>query len=116
MVEVPGEHSSRVDVRGPQVNSSEKGLAMTTREVWKLGGTSLDSAEKRAQIGEKVAAERDKDLVVVVSAASGVTDYLLRSAPSAQGVSQDVIDAYVAAGELASAALVAASIQECGRP
>ena len=89
---------------------------MNTREVWKLGGTSLDTAEKRTQIGQKVAAEHNKDLVIVVSAASGVTDYLLQITSSIPGITQDVIDAYVAAGELASAALVAACVQASGRP
>jgi len=88
---------------------------MNAREVWKLGGTSLDTAEKRAQIGERVVADHDRELVVVVSAAAGVTDRLLREA-SVQGVTQDVIDAYVATGEMQSAALVAGAIRASGRP
>lgn len=89
---------------------------MNTREVWKLGGTSLDTAEKRLQIGTRVAAERHKDLVIVVSAAAGVTDQLLRTVTAVEGVTQDAIDAYVATGEMQSAALVAAAIQSSGRP
>jgi aspartate kinase len=88
---------------------------MNTSEVWKLGGTSLDTAEKRFQIGQRVAQELDKELVVVVSAAAGVTDQLLRTVTSVSGVTQDAIDAYVATGEMQSAALVAAAIQSAGR-
>jgi aspartate kinase len=88
---------------------------MNRHEVWKFGGTSLDTVEKRARIGQRVAAERGKELVIVVSAAAGVTDQLLRTVTSMANVTQDAIDAYVATGEMQSAALVAAAIQAAGR-
>jgi aspartate kinase len=89
---------------------------MNRREVWKLGGTSVDTVQKRALIGRKVAAEVGTELVVVVSAAAGVTDQLSRDMAAIPGVPQHVIDAYVATGEMQSAALLAAAIHAAGRP
>ncbi len=88
---------------------------MSSREVWKLGGTSVDTVEKRALIGRKVAAEVGTELVVVVSAAAGETDRLIRDVSAIPGVPQHVIDAYVATGEMQSAALIAAAIHAAGR-
>jgi aspartate kinase len=88
---------------------------MSSREVWKLGGTSVDTVEKRALIGRKVATEVGTELVVVVSAAAGETDRLTRDVSAIPGVPQHVIDAYVATGEMQSAALIAAAIHAAGR-
>jgi aspartate kinase len=89
---------------------------MNRREVWKLGGTSVDSFEKRMRIGQKVAAQVGTELVVVVSAAAGATDRLTREVSAIPGVPQHLVDAYVATGEMQSAALAAASIHAAGRP
>jgi aspartate kinase len=86
------------------------------REVWKFGGTSVDDAEKRQAIGEKVARADRTDIVVVVSAAAGVTDELLREIGPPAEVPQHLIDSYVATGEMMSAPLVAAAIHAAGRP
>jgi aspartate kinase len=85
------------------------------REVWKFGGTSVDDAEKRHAIGEKVARASHVDVVVVVSAAAGVTDALLQEIGSPAEVPQHLIDSYVATGEMMSAPLVAAAIHAAGR-
>jgi aspartate kinase len=86
------------------------------REVWKLGGTSVDTIEKRMLVGRIVAAEAGSELVVVVSAAAGTTDRLIRIVSAIPGVPQDIIDAFVATGEFQSAALIAGSIYAAGRP
>jgi aspartate kinase len=90
------------------------------REVWKFGGTSVDSAEKRRAIGEKIARADHTDVVVVVSAAAGVTDALLREIAreidTPDEAPQHLIDSYVATGEMMSAPLVAAAIHASGRP
>ncbi len=89
---------------------------MRRNEIWKFGGTSVDSPEKRRAIGEKVARAEDTDVVVVVSAAAGVTDALHREIGSPNEVPQHLIDSFVAAGEILSAPLVAAAIHAAGRP
>jgi aspartate kinase len=89
---------------------------MPVREVWKFGGTGVDSADKRGRIGRRVAAAADLELVLVVSAAAGETDRLLREIAGDPGVPQDVIDAFVATGEMRSAAHVAAAVHSAGRP
>ena len=57
--------------------------------VQKFGGTSVGSIERIAHVATKVASARERgdDVVVVVSAAKGVTDLLL-SAQSQAIVSQ----------------------------
>ena len=89
---------------------------MPHREIWKFGGTSVDDAEKRHAIGEKIAQANHMDVVVVVSAAAGVTDALHREIGSLGQVPQHLIDSYVATGEMMSAPLVAAAIHAAGRP
>jgi aspartate kinase len=86
------------------------------REIWKFGGTSVDDAMKRHAIGEKIAQADHMDIVVVVSAAAGVTDSLHLEIGSMAEVPQHLIDSYVAAGEMMSAPLVAAAIHAAGRP
>jgi aspartate kinase len=86
------------------------------REIWKFGGTSVDDAEKRHAIGEKVAQASHLDVVVVVSAAAGVTEALHREIGSLAEIPQHLIDSYVATGEMMSAPLVAAAIHAAGRP
>jgi aspartate kinase len=86
------------------------------REVWKFGGTSVDDAEKRQAIGEKIAQANHLDLVVVVSAAAGVTDALHREIGSRAELPQHLIDSYLATGEMMSAPLVAAATHAAGRP
>src|SRR6516225_6740686 len=92
-----------------------RGTTVRHREVWKFGGTSVDDAEKRHAIGEKVARASHVDVVVVVSAAAGVTDALLQEIGSPAEVPQHLIDSYVATGEMMSAPLVAAAIHAAGR-
>ena len=89
---------------------------MRHREIWKFGGTSVDDAEKRRVIGEKIARAKNVDVVVVVSAAAGVTDSLHREIGSLDEVPQHLIDSYVATGEMMSAPLIAAAIHAAGRP
>ncbi|MGO9111592.1 MAG: hypothetical protein ACLP9L_20400 [Thermoguttaceae bacterium] len=89
---------------------------MRRQEVWKFGGTSVDSPEKRFAIGEKVARATGTDIVVVVSAAAGVTDALHQEIGPPSEVPQHLIDSYVATGEMMSAPLVAAAIHAAGRP
>jgi aspartate kinase len=84
------------------------------REIWKFGGTCVDDAEKRHAIGEKVAQANHMDVVVVVSAAAGVTDSLHREIGSLADVPQHLIDSYVATGEMMSAPLIAAAIHAAG--
>jgi aspartate kinase len=86
------------------------------REVWKFGGTSVDDADKRHAIGDKVARAQGTEVVVVVSAAAGVTDALHREIGAPAEVPQHLIDSYVATGEMMSAPLVAAAIHAAGRP
>jgi aspartate kinase len=86
------------------------------REIWKFGGTSVDDVEKRRAIGTKIAQANHTDVVVVVSAAAGVTDALAREIGSPAEVPQHLIDSYVATGEMMSAPLVAAAIHAAGRP
>src|SRR5499427_8845301 len=88
---------------------------MRHREIWKFGGTSVDDAEKRQAIGEKIAQANHMDVVVVVSAAAGVTDALHREIGSLAELPQHLIDSYVATGEMMSAPLVAAAIHAAGR-
>jgi aspartate kinase len=89
---------------------------MRHREIWKFGGTSVDDAEKRQAIGAMIAQANHMDVVVVVSAAAGVTDALHREIGSLADVPQHLIDSYVATGEMMSAPLVAAAIHTAGRP
>jgi aspartate kinase len=89
---------------------------MRRLEVWKFGGTSVDTPEKRCAIGEKVARAVDQDVVVVVSAAAGVTDALQQEIGSPFDVPQHLIDSYVATGEMMSAPLVGVAIHAAGRP
>lgn len=91
-------------------------MVVRYREIWKFGGTSVDDAEKRHAIGEKIAQANHMDVVVVVSAAAGVTDSLHREIGSLAEVPQHLIDSYVATGEMMSAPLVAAAIHAAGRP
>ncbi len=89
---------------------------MRPREIWKFGGTCVDDTEKRQAIGEKIAQANLMDVVVVVSAAAGVTDSLYREIGSLDEVPQHLIDSYVATGEMMSAPLVAAAIHAAGSP
>jgi aspartate kinase len=91
-------------------------LVVRHREIWKFGGTSVDDAEKRKIVGGKIAQANHMDVVVVVSAASGVTDALHQQIGSPTEVPQHLIDSYVATGEMMSAPLVAAAIHSAGRP
>jgi aspartate kinase len=86
------------------------------REIWKFGGTSVDDAEKRRAIAAKIAQANHVDVVVVVSAAAGVTDALHREIGPLAEVPQHLIDSYVATGEMMSAPRVAAAIHAAGRP
>jgi len=86
------------------------------REIWKFGGTSVDDADKRRAIGDKIAQAKHLDVVVVVSAAAGVTDALHQEIGSPAEVPQHLIDSYVATGEMMSAPLIAAAIHGAGRP
>ena len=93
-----------------------RGTIVRHREIWKFGGTSVDDAEKRHAIGEKIAQAEHMDVVVVVSAAAGVTDSLHLEIGSQAEVPQHLIDSYVATGEMMSAPLVAAAIHAAGSP
>lgn len=84
-------------------------------EIWKFGGTSVNDAEKRHAIGEKVARAHGTAVVVVVSAAAGETDTLCQEFNSSAEVPQDLIDSFVATGEMRSAPLVAAAIHIAGK-
>jgi aspartate kinase len=88
---------------------------MDHRQVWKLGGSSVDSTEKLRRIGEIVVEKGPAELVVIASAAAGETDRLTREITANRSVPQDVIDAFVATGEMQSASRVAAAINEAGR-
>jgi aspartate kinase len=93
-----------------------RGTSVRHREIWKFGGTSVDDADKRQAIGEKIAQADHLDVVVVVSAAAGMTDALHQEIGSPAEVPQHLIDSYVATGEMMSAPLVAAAIHAAGRP
>src|SRR6516162_5617304 len=93
-----------------------RGTTVRHREIWKFGGTSVDDAEKRQAIGERIAQASHMDVVVVVSAAAGVTDSLHREIGSLAEVPQHLIDSFVATGEMMSAPLVASAIHAAGRP
>jgi aspartate kinase len=86
------------------------------REIWKFGGTSVNDAKKRRALGEKIAQANHMDVVVVVSAAAGVTDSLHQEIGALAEVPQHLIDSYVATGEMMSASLVAAAVHAAGRP
>lgn len=88
---------------------------MSEAQVWKFGGSSVDSAEKRFLVGQKIAAERRSQLAVVVSACAGETDRLIREISGEPSVPPDVIDGYVATGEMQSAGRMAAAINRAGR-
>jgi aspartate kinase len=68
------------------------------------------------RLREKIAQANRMDVVVVVSAAAGVTDALHREIGSPAEVPQHLIDSYTATGEMMSAPLVAAGIHAAARP
>lgn len=84
--------------------------------VQKYGGTSLAGAERLRQVAAHVASCAEHHaVVVVVSAAAGVTDRLLAEARSvAQDPPVDELDALLVTGELANAALLAMALRERG--
>ncbi len=88
---------------------------MDQRQVWKLGGTSVNTPEKLSKIGQMVSQTNGTRLVLVVSAAAGETDRLTREISNIPNVPQHIIDSYVATGERCSAAMVAAAICAAGR-
>lgn len=87
-----------------------------SRKVWKFGGSSLDTVEKRALLSQMIVREVAADLVIVVSAQAGHTDKLLADLRTISCVPADIADAYVKTAEEQSAALMAASIVTAGRP
>lgn len=86
-----------------------------TLEVWKFGGTSVDTHEKRKLIGEMVADAQSIRPVIVVSAKAGTTDSL-KSTICDPDLPASLQAAFVATGEMQSASLVAAAINMCGCP
>lgn len=89
------------------------------RIVMKFGGTSLADGEKIRNAARKVLelAETGNEVAVVVSAQGHTTDALVEQATSiAPGASAREMDAYLAAGEQMSAALMAMTLEELGHP
>ncbi|HHX83128.1 MAG TPA: aspartate kinase [Pseudomonadaceae bacterium] len=87
--------------------------------VQKYGGTSVGSIEKIRNVAEKVASYRTQghDLVVVVSAMSGVTNNLLEMAHALQEEpSSREMDALLATGEQTTIALLAMALESIGTP
>ncbi|HEY8416168.1 MAG TPA: aspartate kinase [Thermaerobacter sp.] len=87
--------------------------------VWKFGGSSVATPERIRHVARRIAAARQegRDLVVVVSAMGDTTDDLIALArqlhpePPAREM-----DALLATGEQASAALVAMALDALGHP
>ena len=87
------------------------------RIVMKFGGTSLADGEKIRNAARKVLelAGPGNEVAVVVSAQGHTTDALVEQAVSiAPGASAREMDAYLAAGEQMSAALMAMTLEELG--
>ena len=87
--------------------------------VQKYGGTSVGSIEKIRNVAEKVASYRTQghDLIVVVSAMSGVTNKLLEMAHALQEEpSSREMDALLATGEQTTIALLAMALESIGMP
>ncbi len=87
--------------------------------VQKYGGTSVADREKVLAAAERVAAlaRQGNQLVVVVSAQGDTTDEMIRRAVQVnrRGSSREM-DAYLAAGEQMSAALMAMALGSLGHP
>lgn len=87
--------------------------------VQKFGGTSVGSVERIKNVALKVAKYRDEghDLVVVVSAMSGVTNKLVEMAHEIQAEpSPREMDVLLATGEQTTIALLAMALEERGCP
>jgi aspartate kinase len=84
--------------------------------VQKYGGTSLAGRERIAAVADHiVACAADQDLVVVVSAAAGVTDGLLAQARTISSAPDpEELDALLITGEQANAALLAIALRARG--
>jgi aspartate kinase len=84
--------------------------------VQKYGGTSLAGAERIRAVADHIAASAPLyDLVVVVSAAAGVTDRLLAEARAlSEDPDPEELDALLATGEQANAALLALALRVRG--
>ncbi len=87
------------------------------RLVLKFGGTSMANPERIAHSASIVAAEAraGKQVAVVVSAMAGETDRLLGAAEAlGGGLGETETDTVLAAGEQASAALMALALKREG--
>ncbi len=87
--------------------------------VQKYGGSSLADGERMHRAARRVAelARQGHRMVVVVSAQGDTTDLLLEQVPSiTDAPSGRELDAYMAAGELLSAALMAMALEAQGVP
>src|SRR6187401_3878529 len=87
--------------------------------VQKFGGTSVGNPERIKNVAARVAKYRDKgdQVVVVVSAMSGVTDSLIRMAKEIMPLpSEREMDMLLATGEQTTTALTAMALQALGIP
>lgn len=87
--------------------------------VQKYGGSSLADAARIRRAAQRVAelVQAGHKLVVVVSAQGDTTDHLLEQVPPVTSQpSMRELDAYLAAGEQMSAALMAMALEELGVP
>jgi len=87
--------------------------------VQKYGGTSVGNPERIRNVAARVAQWRDQghQLVIVVSAMSGVTDGLLKLAKQVSAEPRDrELDMLLATGEQTTIALLAMALQDRGIP
>lgn len=87
--------------------------------VQKFGGTSVGTTERIKNVARRVARARQAgdQVVVVVSAMSGVTDNLIRLAREISDIPNDrEMDMLLATGEQQTIALTAMALQELGIP
>lgn len=88
--------------------------------ILKFGGKSLDSAEKTQKICKyiKKIYEKDKKLIIVVSAIGNTTDKLLELAKAydAENLSKRELDVLLSSGETISASLFAITLNSMGVP
>jgi aspartate kinase len=87
--------------------------------VQKFGGTSVGDAERIKNVAQKVIAAKKQgnDVVVVVSAMSGTTDYLINLGKQiTQSPSKREMDMLVSTGEQVTIALLSIAIESFGVP
>ncbi len=87
--------------------------------VQKFGGTSVANQERIRSVAQRVAEayDQDNELVVVVSAMSGVTDRLIQMAEEAmENPDRRELDVLLATGEQTTASLLALTLRGMGYP